>query len=427
MSNHTLSRAAAYSAFDQRAEITRAAGSQTKTPPFCGWLFGEGSDRFTATTLGVSYLVFLLILNRWVVTPLGLRSFGRVWPYFVSYSDFGFVRRALLGTLLSLTKLNTIFTNEYAFAIVCFALMGALAYFLTYLILRGGAYSRAFVIAAAFSPAFLLHLGYANSSQDLPVLLTVLAAVILRKSLPSLCILVCIGIMLHEIFLFLIPFILVVRWGEGGLVTSARWSRKNIVSLASILLAAIIAYGSLKVFGAAHFDESQYYNVMALRMPNAAHKNVFWSGYFELFSTYSENVTDIPAFLKEHYNSFFSYLSLLAVAYALFLCYIGVWKSPRLDLFAKLIVTAAELFPFMIIVVATDLLRWYSFSGTAALLILIRFAQNGYVDVSQATVSVMLAFCVLAPFGEVAIDYPFPILFFFGNKIWLLMSHPLVG
>src|SRR5687768_6709432 len=60
----------------------------------------------------------LLIMNRWLVTDLGIYSFGRVWQYYVSYTDFGFIRRALIGTLLSVTTLNSLFTNEYVFSYV---------------------------------------------------------------------------------------------------------------------------------------------------------------------------------------------------------------------------------------------------------------------------------------------------------------------
>ena len=46
----------------------------------------------------------LIFLNRWVVTDLGLHSFGRVWQYYVSYFDYGFVRRAFFGTILDVTE-----------------------------------------------------------------------------------------------------------------------------------------------------------------------------------------------------------------------------------------------------------------------------------------------------------------------------------
>ena len=62
----------------------------------------------------IMYLVFMLgmmfsiiILNRWLVTDLGLLSFGRLWQLYVSYADFGFIKRGLLGSLLSESGINS--------------------------------------------------------------------------------------------------------------------------------------------------------------------------------------------------------------------------------------------------------------------------------------------------------------------------------
>ena len=44
----------------------------------------------------VSALLSFTVLNRWLVTDIGEKSFGRVWQYYVSWFDFGFHRRGLL-------------------------------------------------------------------------------------------------------------------------------------------------------------------------------------------------------------------------------------------------------------------------------------------------------------------------------------------
>ena len=38
------------------------------------------------------------VLNRWVFTDLGFLSYGRLWQLNISYTDFGFFRRGLMGT-----------------------------------------------------------------------------------------------------------------------------------------------------------------------------------------------------------------------------------------------------------------------------------------------------------------------------------------
>jgi hypothetical protein len=405
-----------------RSEKLRRGSERMRRDQFKNWLFGDGGNGYVKIALLASYVFFLLILNRWLVTDLGMRSFGRVWQFYVSYSDLGFVRRALLGSFLSYTKLNTLIKNEYVFAHVFSAVCAATAYALTYLIMRRGAYTRAFVIAVAFSPAFLLHFGYANGSLDLPVLVVALTAIVLIDNLVCLWILIVVGILVHEVFVFLIPLILVLRWDAGGLAARDRWSRKNVLSLGSMAAVTILTYIILKLFGADHFDEKQFYQIMAQKMPTAAYQHGLWSGYYELFSTLSDNLVDVRAYFAENMKSFLGKLSLLTVVYALYLSYLSVRKNSELDGFAKLLVVGAALFPLLIMLIGTDFLRWTSFSGAAALLALIIFVKKKYVSLPPFHDCVMLAFCTLAPFGMVATDYPFPIILFIGNKILSLIA-----
>ena len=58
----------------------------------------RGSPALLAICATLSGLFALAMLHRWEVSPLGLKSYGRVWFYYVSYTDFGFTRRCLLGT-----------------------------------------------------------------------------------------------------------------------------------------------------------------------------------------------------------------------------------------------------------------------------------------------------------------------------------------
>src|SRR5690242_10140875 len=80
-----------------------------------------------------SYLFSLVVLNRWLLTSLKLKSFGLVWQYYVSWADFGFFRRGLLGTLLTQSGVNKATSNEYIFS---YAFYGATLTVCYYLILR---------------------------------------------------------------------------------------------------------------------------------------------------------------------------------------------------------------------------------------------------------------------------------------------------
>ena len=79
-----------------------------------------------------SICLTFLILNRWIVTEIREKSFGRLWQYYVSWGDFGFFRRGFLGTILTETGLNSLFTNEYVFAYIFYAIMLLAAYFIVY-------------------------------------------------------------------------------------------------------------------------------------------------------------------------------------------------------------------------------------------------------------------------------------------------------
>jgi hypothetical protein len=60
----------------------------------------------------------IFVLNRWVVTPLGVESFGKLWFFYLSYDDFGFIRRGLIGSVTSLLGMNRLFSNPYMLGFV---------------------------------------------------------------------------------------------------------------------------------------------------------------------------------------------------------------------------------------------------------------------------------------------------------------------
>ena len=116
-----------------------------------------------------------LVLNRWIVTDLGLLSYGRVWQLYISWSDFGFFRRGLVGTLFSETRINTIFENEYVFAFLVhhFAIL-TLSILLAVYCLQRGITNILFLIGLAFSPALIIQSGYNTGALDVFVLLVAL-------------------------------------------------------------------------------------------------------------------------------------------------------------------------------------------------------------------------------------------------------------
>ena len=116
-----------------------------------------------------------LVLNRWIITDLGLLSYGRVWQFYISWSDFGFFRRGLIGTLFSETHINNIFSNEYVFAFfVHHVAVVTMAALLAIYCIQKGITNILFLVGLAFSPALIIQSGYSTGALDVFVLLVAL-------------------------------------------------------------------------------------------------------------------------------------------------------------------------------------------------------------------------------------------------------------
>ena len=159
------------------------------------------------------FLIFLIaaglaifILNRWIITDLGMLSYGRVWQLYVSYFDVGFARRALIGTILSTTQVNRILDNEYEFA---FAMQSVLIIFLAMSLAvfcaSRAINDRVFLLGVALSPALILHSGYGTGSLDIFVLLLAALNILYTRSTLLFSFIIAMGVMTHELFLFTIP------------------------------------------------------------------------------------------------------------------------------------------------------------------------------------------------------------------------------
>lgn len=131
--------------------------------------FTKQLTRFEVWLVAAGSFVFsLAVLNRWIATPLGLLSYGRIWQNHVSYLDIGFARRSLWGSLLSITSLNQFPANEYVNALLIhsislFILASLMAYYMAVNV-KMLTTTHAFVVF--LSPAFVLHLAYSTGSVD---------------------------------------------------------------------------------------------------------------------------------------------------------------------------------------------------------------------------------------------------------------------
>ena len=350
------------------------------------------------------------MINRWMVTDLGLMSYGRLWPLYVSWSDFGFFRRGLVGTILSETQINTVFESEYVFAIVAhhFAVL-TVAVLLAVYCFQKGITNKVFLFGLVFSPALIIHSGYNTGTLDVFVLIVVILNILFVRGTLLFCFLLVIGILIHELFVFTIPAQLYAFYFLDSRKKPLSSNLLNAIPVIIVLLALAV----ITLFGKTGFSEASYNAIMQQNLPTAYGQHGLWSGYAEIEGTFKENLKYstnhvISLFLNNGYhvhNNGYIFLIpgilyiIILIARALQL------SSSRLEM---LILVIAVLFPLLIAFVATDLHRWVSFSANMALLLTLRLMRDDGSETAKWN-AVLCIFCFLAPFGAADYDKPFPV------------------
>ena len=351
------------------------------------------------------------IINRWIVTDLGLLSYGRVWPLYVSWFDFGFFRRGLVGTIFSETQLNTIFENEYVFAIVAHHfIVLILVILLTVYCFQRSITNRIFLLGLAFSPALIIHSGYNTGTLDVFVLIVAVLNILFVRGTLSFCFLLVIGVLIHELFIFTIPAQLHAFYFLDSRKKPLSLTLLNIMPVITVVLAVAV----IALFGKTDFSEVSYNAIMKQNIPNAFNQHGLWSGFIEINdSAFKENLRYctnhvISLFLDNGYHPHkYGFIFFIpGVLYIIILTARALQFTPsRLEM---LMLVFAVLFPLMAAFVATDLHRWVSLSANMALLLTLRLMRDDGSETSKWN-AVLCIFCFLAPFGAADYDKPFPV------------------
>jgi len=359
----------------------------------------------TLIALG-SYLVFVLVLFRFF-RGFSTSSYGRLWHFFVSYSDFGIARRALVGTLVQASQIGSLI-GEYQLAYALHALMvGLFAACLARLASTGLHKLRGLDALALFlSPALIIYQGYNTGSLDLYLLF--LSIFILFYSggwkVQAISFAVVVGCFVHEAFMFMAPFLVGLR-----LAGEPRKSSKSKLRLWLLLLLPGISIGLLVIFltfvGQSPPDYADYFRVISARLPiSAGIKYPYWDGYFELYSSLSANTVD----RLSHLRYFVSSVHLIAppLLYSLacsasFYCI----ASRRIGAGNAAILFAYSLFPILILI--GDFYRWVSLACALSLLGCLKLWRD-----SERRQPFWLSICLLlgiafVSFGHV-LSRPFP-------------------
>ncbi|HEY8382348.1 MAG TPA: hypothetical protein VIL09_09375 [Microvirga sp.] len=365
----------------------------------------RSSSRGFYAVLVASALYLALVLNRWAFTELGPASFGRVWHLFVSYWDFGVIRRSLLGTVLDTLQARALFANDYHYAYTVHLAQLAAAFGFVTLVLRRGSVPKDAGLAAIVlaSPAFLLQAAYTTGSQDVTILLLVLLAVFYAPGLAAATLLCLVGLLIHEIFLFCVPLILVLHAlapCHRDDRAATEHLRRSLIPLAIIAAAFVV----ISQGGRVAMDQAAFEAIMAARMPDAAGIHPLWSGYFEVSSGAAANMS---AALGQSLSRHWAYL-LLPIAYCALLCAFATRAFRSHGIVAQALVALSTLTPLVITLVATDVYRWIGLSASLSLVALLQALTWGGAA-PRHLVPILLPFSLLAPFGAYPWERPFPV------------------
>lgn len=363
-------------------------------------------DRVIIALSGVALAAALVMLNRWMVTEQGVQSFGRLWHYYLSYTDFGFSRRALIGTVLTGTGINRLTDDPYLFAYLFYAAkLILLAGLVTYWCLRHRIFQNPLWYALVFlSPAFLLQSSYVTGSQDLQLLILATVLVLFVRNRYLLMAGAVAGVLMHELFLFLLPFLFLIHFLERR-----RHGEPAAVAVAQLALAALPAgLAAIVVIFMGDLDVARqtYDQLMTQRTPGAAFPTGNGSGYFEVTASMGDNLSEGGRALERIRQSL--PWPLVPLAYALLLITTLVATLRDMTLRYRVLLALSCLLPLLVIFLAADVYRWIGMSANLALLALLYFGSRQPLQPPRLAGGLLLLFCLLAPFGSADITRPFP-------------------
>ncbi|MEM1275983.1 MAG: hypothetical protein AAGH74_05620 [Pseudomonadota bacterium] len=342
-------------------------------------------------------LLSYFVMNRWLFTPIGTQSFGRLWQFYVSYTEFGFFRRGLIGSLLTLSGANSVLSNEYLTGYVMQHLAVLLLWFLVLrFMLLNRLVDPVLTIGIAFSPALFVHLGYNTGSLDAFVLVFALANILYTRSSVLFSLIVFAGILTHELFVFTIPAQL--------LAFAIRRGDLDVWPLLMPVLAGLA--GCLLVWLQGHMDltQDQMEEMLRQQIPTAADRHELWSGYGEINSSIRENIDQSITRLMGEIQQGYPYLVLPLLYLGLLVTRLSLLCGAGLQ--RRLLVLAA-LTPLTVTVLAFDYYRWVAVSCVLAIALTLVLLRDG-AEPSRRLNLWILAFCLLAPLGTVGLERPFP-------------------
>jgi hypothetical protein len=372
------------------------------------------SNRLASTkSLAIlSLATSLVFLHRWIITPAGLESFGRIWHLYINYFEYGFNRRSLEGTVAYLTGLPQLFPGAYQFGYFWQSVkLAVLIVLVAKLVQRHVPENeRIFRVILFLSPGFLWHLAYAPGNPDLFLMIVATAGLFFRLERLAFVGLLCLGVLAHEAFVFLLPGLALLHEFRAGRLhrklPEVMWSLTCLVVPPLVLSVALFYVSNQQPL-----DQAAYESRMAATLGTAAFRHQYWSGYFELFA----GATEIVGSAKHSFRALPAHWMYLAIpvlyafglAFAVFLRFAGV------SLTIGALAGAAMLWPISISYFANDYYRWISFSCALSLLaICVTWGAPGAPRFARWRLNwlflALLPVSLLGPIGSNPASDPFP-------------------
>lgn len=356
-----------------------------------------------------SCFLVALITSKIFFTDLGLESIGRMFHYFISYQDFGVIKRGLLGSALQPLYMG-LKINPYVFYLaVNFAFsISLIAVFWSFFNKRLAFFSRLDACFVAFpiifSPALAMHLGYSLGNFDNTLMLVFLISLLLIKHDHTLMASVfsALAIAIHEIYLFTsLPFLM---WFIGYKTGSSKFNILVIKKGISFSFLPIITACYFVFFGCLGFAKDDYLKSLTFISQELIKRD----GYFELTSTLTSNFN--AAFISLANIENWPFVPIVII-YAFFFSYFIYRILQKADIKMPLLLCLAILSPLLLSFVANDVYRWFCFSlFLMAVLPALFLSTEIYKDRKlKLTWVVLMLFTLLGPVGNVFNNRPFPV------------------
>lgn len=350
-----------------------------------GWRTSPSVQR--VAIVAAALLITLVVYARGLVTPLGIKSFGREFGWYVNYFDFGFVHRALIGTIMAVFVHGRV-GNSYSipFAAYPILLLGvvAAAWFAARRWFLQGTERNRYLAILLLSPAFVSH--YAYSTGDFNVVLSTILLLSLvwvrRRVVPV--VLLAIAMAVHEIFFVVYaPAMCVAIYVADG----RRLGRAMVYAALAAALFVLFAR-----FGTIHMSNEQFLAIMNRR----AHLS--YNAYFEMTGNFQQNVT----YTRPLFSSFRK-ISWIVPSLVYWLIVTTLFFPRRDTPFLKLIYLAAVACPLLLIPFGTDLFRWTAMASVVAIglggFLCAQSNDNLFVQRPRLALWFTLPWILLGPFG----------------------------